>query len=81
MKKAKAPRVPVLENAFEVNLPKLKRAVKATGDSRVVLDDGVVRTRSADCDAPGGLPEGDNRGWSTLCSSSAFRVVYDPLSW
>lgn len=44
MKIAKAPRVPVLENAFEVNLPKLMRAVKATGDSRVVLDDGVVRT-------------------------------------
>ena len=44
MKKAKAPRVPVLENAFELNLPKLMRAVKATGDSRVVLDDGVTRT-------------------------------------
>ena len=44
MKKAKAPRVPILENAFEVNLPKLMRAVKATGDCRVVLDDGVVRT-------------------------------------
>jgi hypothetical protein len=44
MKKAKAARVPILENAFEVNLPKLMRAVKATGDSRVVLDDGVVRT-------------------------------------
>jgi len=44
MKKAKAPRVPILENAFEVNLPNLMRSVKATGDSRVVLDDGVVRT-------------------------------------
>lgn len=44
MKKAKAARVPILENAFELNLPKLMRAVKATGDSRVVLDDGVTRT-------------------------------------
>lgn len=44
MKKAKMARVPVLENAFELNLPKLMRAVKATGDCRVVLDDGVVRT-------------------------------------
>lgn len=44
MKKSKAARVPVLENAFELNLPKLMRAVKATGDCRVVLDDGVVRT-------------------------------------
>ena len=44
MKKAKAARVPILENAFEVNLPKLMRAVKATGDLRVVLDDGDVRT-------------------------------------
>lgn len=44
MKKAKAPRVPVLENAFEVNLPKLIRAAKATGDARVVLTDGAVRT-------------------------------------
>lgn len=44
MKKAKAARVPILENAFEVNLPKLMRAVKAAGDSRVVLDDGDVRT-------------------------------------
>jgi len=43
MKKAKAPRVPILENAFEVNLPKLMRMAK-TGESRVVLDDGVVRT-------------------------------------
>jgi hypothetical protein len=44
MKKAKVARVPVLENAFEVNLPKLMRMAKATGDYRVVLDDGVVRT-------------------------------------
>jgi hypothetical protein len=44
MKKAKAARVPILENAFELNLPKLMRAVKTTGDCRVVLDDGVVRT-------------------------------------
>lgn len=44
MKKAKAPRVPVLENAFEVNLPKLIRAAKATDDARVVLTDGAVRT-------------------------------------
>ncbi|MEF9926451.1 MAG: hypothetical protein RR804_01345 [Massilia sp.] len=44
MKKAKAARVPVLENAFEVNLPKLMRAVKETSDCRVVLDDGDVRT-------------------------------------
>jgi hypothetical protein len=44
MKKAKAPRVPVLENAFEVNLPKLMRAARAAGSSRLVLDDGDVRT-------------------------------------
>jgi hypothetical protein len=44
MKKAKAPRVPVLENAFEVNLPKLIRAAKATGSPKLVLDDGDVRT-------------------------------------
>lgn len=44
MKKAKAPRVPVLENAFEVNLPNLMRAAKTTGSSRLVLDDGDVRT-------------------------------------
>jgi len=44
MKKAEAPRVPVLENAFEVNLSKLMRTAKETGDSRVVLDDGEVRT-------------------------------------
>jgi hypothetical protein len=44
LKKAKAPRVPVLENAFELNLPKLMRAAKASGSSRLVLDDGDVRT-------------------------------------
>jgi hypothetical protein len=44
MKASKAPRVPVLENAFELNLPKLMRAVKATGSSRLVLDDGDLRT-------------------------------------
>jgi len=44
MKKAKAPRVPILENAFEVNLPKLMRTAKSTGSSRLVLDDGDVRT-------------------------------------
>lgn len=44
MKKPKAPRVPVLENAFELNLPKMMRMVKATGESRLVLDDGDVRT-------------------------------------
>jgi hypothetical protein len=43
VKKAKAPRVPILENAFEVNLPKLMRAAKATGDARVVLNDGAER--------------------------------------
>jgi hypothetical protein len=44
MKKAKAARVPILENAFEVNLPKLMRMAKSTGSSRLVLDDGDVRT-------------------------------------
>lgn len=44
MKTKKSPRVPVLEHAFEVNLPKLMRAAKATGSSRLVLDDGDVRT-------------------------------------
>jgi hypothetical protein len=44
MKKAKAPRVPVLENAFELNLPKLMRTSKASGSSRLVLDDGDVKT-------------------------------------
>ncbi len=44
MKTAKAPRVPVLENAFEVNLPKLMRAAKASGSPRLVLSDSEVRT-------------------------------------
>lgn len=44
MKTAKASRVPVLENAFEVNLAKLMRAAKATGVSQLVLDDGDLRT-------------------------------------
>jgi hypothetical protein len=44
MKKAKAPRVPVLENAFEVNLAKLMRTARASGSTRLVLDDGDVRT-------------------------------------
>lgn len=44
MKKPKAPRVPVLENAFEVNLPKLLRAVKASGRPEVVLVDGAEHT-------------------------------------
>ncbi|MYM97901.1 hypothetical protein [Duganella vulcania] len=44
MKKAKAPRVPVLESAFEVNLPKLLRAVKASGRPEVVMIDGDERT-------------------------------------
>lgn len=44
MKKAKAARVPILEEAFEVNLPKLMRMAKAGGESRLVLDDGDVRT-------------------------------------
>lgn len=44
MKKPKAPRVPVLEAAFELNLPKLMRAAKATGSSLLVLDDGHERT-------------------------------------
>lgn len=44
MKKAKAPRVPVLESAFEVNLPKIRRAVRASGSPTVVLVDGAERT-------------------------------------
>lgn len=44
MKKSKAPRVPVLESAFEVNLPKLLRVAKATDGSVLVLDDGDERT-------------------------------------
>lgn len=44
MKKAKASRVPILGDAFEVNLPKLMRMAKAGGESRLVLDNGDVRT-------------------------------------
>jgi len=44
MRATKAPRVAVLENAFEVNLSKLMRAAKAMGSSRLVLDDGEVQT-------------------------------------
>lgn len=44
MKKPKAPRVPVLENAFEINLPKLLRAIKASGRPEVVLVDGDEHT-------------------------------------
>lgn len=44
MKKSKAPRVPVLESAFELNLPKLLRAVKASRRPEVVLVDGGEHT-------------------------------------
>lgn len=44
MKKAKAPKVPVLEQALELNLPKLMRAAKVAGSARLVLNDGEVRT-------------------------------------
>lgn len=44
MKTAKGLQIPVLENAFEINLPKLMRTAKATNSSRLVLDDGDVRT-------------------------------------
>lgn len=44
MKKAKAPKVPVLEQALELNLPKLKRAAKAAGSGTLVIDDGDTRT-------------------------------------
>lgn len=44
MKKPKSPKVPVLEQALELNLPKLIRAAKAAGSGRLVLDDGDVRT-------------------------------------
>ena len=44
MKKAKAPRVPVLEAAFEINLAKILRAAKASSSSLVTLNDGDVRT-------------------------------------
>ena len=44
MKKAKAPRVPVLEAAFEINLAKILRVAKASSSSLVTLDDGDART-------------------------------------
>lgn len=44
MKKPKAPRVPVLESAFEINLPKLLRAAKASGRPELVLTDGDLHT-------------------------------------
>lgn len=44
MKKAKAPKVPVREDAMEFNLPKLMRAAKASKGSRLVLSQGNVRT-------------------------------------
>lgn len=44
MAKAGSGRVPVLESTFELNLPKLLRAVKASGDPRVLLVDGDERT-------------------------------------
>lgn len=44
MKAAKSPRVPVLENAFEVNLPTLMRVARITGASRLVLNDGGEQT-------------------------------------
>ena len=44
MKKAKAPKVPVLEQTLELNLPKLMKAAKAAGSGRLVIADGDVRT-------------------------------------
>jgi hypothetical protein len=44
MKQPKTGRVPVIENAFEINLPALMRAAKVSGEARFLLDDGVVRT-------------------------------------
>jgi hypothetical protein len=44
MKKPKSPKVPVLEDALELNLPKLRHVSKAAGSGRLVLDDGNVRT-------------------------------------
>lgn len=44
MKQPKAGRVPVIENAFELNLAKLMLAAKASGAAKLVLDDGAVRT-------------------------------------
>jgi len=43
MKKAKAPKVPVLEHALELNLPKLMKAAKAAGSGRLVVANGDVR--------------------------------------
>jgi hypothetical protein len=44
MKKSKVPKVPVIEDALELNLPKLVRAAKAAGSGRLVVGDGDVRT-------------------------------------
>ena len=44
MKKPKAPRVPVLEAAFAINLAKVLCAAKASSSSMLMLDDGDVRT-------------------------------------
>jgi len=44
MQRPKTPKVPVLEQALELNLPKLMRVAKAAGGGRLVLDDGDVRT-------------------------------------
>lgn len=44
MKKAKAPKVPVLEQALELNLPKLMKAAKAAGSGRLVIAYGDVLT-------------------------------------
>lgn len=43
MKQPKAGRVPVIENAFELNLAKLLRAAQASGAAQLVLTDGDVR--------------------------------------
>lgn len=43
MKQPKAGRVPVIENAFELNLPKLMRAAEVSGAAQLVLTDGDVR--------------------------------------
>lgn len=44
MKKQNAAKVPVLERAFELNLPRIMRTAKAAGTSRLVLDAGALRT-------------------------------------
>lgn len=44
MKRPNVLKVPVLEDALELNLPKLMRAAKATGSTRLVLDAGDVCT-------------------------------------